>query len=80
MFSLLGLSGSKTCNFLDDVADGFCDDRANIEECEYDGGDCCNPVMHTKPNPHLFCKNCTCHSGSESKRRLKKGKYQTKCN
>ena len=25
--------------------DGFCDDESNIEECDFDGGDCCEDVV-----------------------------------
>ena len=37
------------------VGDGFCDDANNIEECDYDGGDCCG--INVQNN---FCVNCTC--------------------
>ncbi len=60
------LSGqSDSCQFDVEIADGFCDDKVNIEECSYDGGDCCRLGAELKPNGHLFCTNCLCHSGSE---------------
>ena len=37
------------------IGDGFCDDANNIEECNYDGGDCCG--INVQNN---FCVNCTC--------------------
>ena len=37
------------------LSDGFCDDTNNIEECNYDGGDCCG--INVQKN---FCVNCTC--------------------
>ena len=37
------------------IGDGFCDDANNIEECDYDGGDCCG--INVQKN---FCVNCTC--------------------
>ena len=37
------------------VGDGFCDDIANIEECNYDGGDCCGPNISMD-----FCFECNC--------------------
>ena len=37
------------------LSDGFCDDANNIEECNYDGGDCCG--INVQNN---FCVNCTC--------------------
>ena len=41
-------------------ADGFCDDGNNIEECEFDGGDCCGSnVLPT------FCNECQCLNPGE---------------
>ena len=37
------------------VNDGFCDDMNNIEECIYDGGDCCGVNTNRR-----FCLNCEC--------------------
>ena len=37
------------------LSDGFCDDANNIEECNYDGGDCCG--INVQKN---FCVNCSC--------------------
>ena len=37
------------------IGDEFCDDANNIEECNYDGGDCCG--INVQKN---FCVNCTC--------------------
>ena len=36
-------------------ADGVCDDENNIEECEYDGGDCCGSNVVKD-----HCKECKC--------------------
>ena len=37
------------------VADGFCDDETNNENCFYDGGDCC------EENPDIsYCSACQC--------------------
>ena len=37
------------------VADGFCDDETNNENCFFDGGDCC------MPNPDIsYCSACQC--------------------
>ena len=43
------------------IGDGFCNDENNIEDCNYDGGDCCG--ISVKKN---FCVNCTC-TGSRCK-------------
>ena len=43
----------------DDVAlvgNGFCNDEANNEDCNYDGGDCC--VVNANTN---YCSDCACH-------------------
>ncbi len=55
-------SGATSCPYTEELGDGFCDDLANIEECQYDGGDCCSLQKEFKPNAHLFCQNCTCVS------------------
>ncbi len=52
----------EACPYPDHQSDGWCDDNANIKECEYDGGDCCKSTKHLKPNGHLFCTNCSCSS------------------
>ena len=52
------LSENKTeigCPFWDITNDGYCDDEANIEECNYDYGDCCN-----FQNDFSFCQDCIC--------------------
>ena len=37
------------------VADSYCDDGNNNEECNYDGGDCCGSNVNTQ-----FCNECLC--------------------
>lgn len=36
---------------------GYCDDRSNVKECNYDNGDCCLPNIKSS-----FCEYCICHS------------------
>ena len=43
------------CPFWDITNDGYCDDEANIEECNYDFGDCCN-YLHD----FTLCQDCFC--------------------
>ena len=43
-------------NFGAFVGDNMCDDYLNKEECDFDGGDCCN----WKANQNL-CSQCLCH-------------------
>lgn len=40
----------------DATGDGACDDKDNIEQCNYDGGDCCLPIIATD-----WCIQCICH-------------------
>ena len=37
--------------------DNFCHDGNNIQECDYDGGDCCN---NDSPDWNGNCNNCQC--------------------
>ena len=39
-------------------ADGICDEKLNIFECNFDGGDCCQPV--TK-DFRCYKDGCNCH-------------------
>ena len=41
------------------IGDGYCDDLNNVEECNYDGGDCCGHSVDTD-----FCIICQCHNES----------------
>ena len=43
------------CQNSNTKGDGVCDDRINIEECEYDGGDCCGSNVNDKR-----CSVCQC--------------------
>ncbi len=37
------------------VGDGYCDEKGNVEECNFDSGDCC------LPDPDLsYCQVCSC--------------------
>ena len=38
------------------IGDGFCNDEANNENCNYDGGDCCGYTVNTD-----FCSDCKCY-------------------
>ena len=38
------------------VGDGVCNDKTNIAECEYDGGDCCGSNVDLG-----HCTECACH-------------------
>ncbi len=64
-----------TCPYQSDIGDGYCDDNVNVEECDFDGGDCCRPVNENKPNAHWFCSRCSCHKNmsQDTSRVLKPG-------
>ena len=54
----LCLTGNDTQNYGEInpvIGDGYCDDEANTELHNYDGGDCCGPCVVTDR-----CSNCTC--------------------
>ena len=42
------------------VGDGYCHDKTNNAECNFDGGDCCLSCKIT-----TFCSECVCHEGGE---------------
>ncbi len=45
----------------DYIGDSYCDDAHNVEECMFDGGDCCQPE-----GTHYcaYCDECICHETS----------------
>ena len=38
------------------LADGYCDDIVNFEDCDFDGGDCCLENLISLE----FCEECQC--------------------
>ena len=44
-----------TCRLKQLIGDGYCHDDYNIQECGYDGGDCCG-----SENVYEFCTLCKC--------------------
>ena len=38
------------------VGNGYCNDNANNEYCDYDGNDCCLPIILDD-----YCEECLCH-------------------
>ena len=42
--------------YLEWIGDGSCDDSTNIEDCNFDGGDCCLEFVVKD-----FCYECCCH-------------------
>lgn len=42
------------CAFTDFVANGYCEDFANVRECAFDGGDCCGDQDYS------YCAQCQC--------------------
>ena len=50
---------SEACPFPEWVGDGFCDWPTNVQECNYDGGDCCGDCYNCICNdPEVLFKNC----------------------
>ena len=44
------------------IGDNFCEDITNTKECNYDGGDCCNPNAYYLES---FCTDCKCLEGKD---------------
>ena len=49
---------SLDCFYSDLIGNGFCNDEANTDECNYDGGDCCGTCVNSE-----FCSDCVCLGG-----------------
>lgn len=55
-------SASDSCPFPEAeswISDGICDDKTNIESCNFDGGDCCS-----EDSIMAFCDECICYQGT----------------
>ena len=50
----LGKDNHFLISFFGDL---ICDDELNIEDCEYDGGDCCRGIQTIT----VYCAICKCH-------------------
>ena len=50
-------SGTVGCPYWQVAGDQFCDDEANIAECNFDDGDCCDYM-----NDFSLCQECVCRS------------------
>ena len=50
---------SEDCPFPEWVGDGFCDWPTNVQECNYDGGDCCGDCYNCIcKDPEVLFKDC----------------------
>lgn len=43
------------CTYALLLGDGYCDDEANVPECDFDGGDCCAEETNND-----YCQVCQC--------------------
>jgi len=43
------------------IGDGYCDDRLNTAECQFDGNDCC---FRNRKDWNKYCKECKCQAGT----------------
>ena len=50
------MSTIDSCAAAQFLGDGYCDDDFNIEECNFDFGDCCNPQADRS-----ICSDCICY-------------------
>ena len=48
--------------------DGFCDDEANVELCDFDEGDCCDLEFD-----RTLCTECFCFAKTETIQQIAKG-------
>ena len=53
---ILNFSWFSDCSHLELIGDGFCNDKTNNANCNYDGGDCCGYNINTD-----FCSDCKCY-------------------
>jgi hypothetical protein len=58
------------CPAISWVGDGYCDDETNIEECQFDGGDCCLENVDL-----MYCTVCVCHETGIEATLAPGGKY-----
>ena len=58
---LIGTDTACESWFAEYIGDGYCDDMNNVEDCQYDGGDCCGPDIYTD-----YCVECICYESSIS--------------
>ena len=58
---LIGTDTACESWFAEYIGDGYCDDMNNVEDCQYDGGDCCGPDIYTD-----YCVECICYESSFS--------------
>jgi len=59
-----GYNGYEHC--FGTLGNGRCDDLYNYEECLYDSGDCCRPIIQGE------CDDCICHEDGKVKMKLAK--------
>jgi hypothetical protein len=59
MWITLHITTPLECPHPEQIGDGFCSDDTNIDECQFDGGDCCLPNIQ-----FLFCGVCFCKEKS----------------
>ena len=38
------------------IGNGYCEEAMNNENCNFDGGDCCDPNANT-----IYCEDCICY-------------------
>ena len=53
----VNFSSKVKCDVLGYLGDGFCDDEANNEVCQFDKGDCCDTQ-----NDRSLCADCYCYT------------------
>lgn len=58
---------NKECHSPELKGDDYCDDRNNINSCNWDGGDCCH--KDNKPKQFIYCDECECRDPKGNKKK-----------
>jgi hypothetical protein len=58
------------------IGDGYCNDASNIEDCHFDGGDCC---LNNDNIILIYCTICRCHETGIQATLAQGGMYHNVC-
>jgi len=71
-------TSKKQCETPELKGDSYCDDKNNIADCDWDGGDCCHNSEEENLQQFIYCDACECRDpdGTQSPRKCRLPKYQ----
>ncbi len=64
---------ASSCKVPEIIGNGICEDKANTEECRFDGSDCCLAEIDDRT-----CQTCVCHTDGHRHRSKFESKYLLK--